>query len=95
MLTDFRKKNAQESAARQERRRLIKEIHEINRKMACAYVQFNLESDEDLIDSVIFRMQSLSARYRYLLRRVREENPTRQEQGELIRVNRAVNGEWG
>lgn len=94
MLLNLGKKNAKEIAAAEERRQIIKEIHEINRKMAHAYMQFNLEQDEDLIEATIFMMQSLNARYRYLLKQVREEEATRQEHGKIMQKNRMVAGEW-
>ncbi len=94
MLLNLGKKNAKEMAAAEERRQMIKEIHEINRKMAHAYMQFNLEQDEDLIEATIFMMQSLNARYRYLLKQVREEELTRQDHGKIMQKNRMVAGEW-
>lgn len=37
-----------------------------------AYGDFNNTSDEDLIESYVFEINSLHARYNYLLRRVKE-----------------------
>lgn len=73
----------------------IQEIHEIQRQMEQAYTLFNFEQDDDLIISAVYTMQALQARYRYLLRRIKEEgdypimeNPVASRRGRMI-------GEWG
>lgn len=41
-----------------------------------AYGSFNCTSDNDLIESYVFEINALQARYNYLLRRVKELEPT-------------------
>lgn len=93
MMINFGKKRAKDTVE-EERRKLIKEAREISRKLEHAYTQFNLEQDEDLIEATVFMMQSLNARYRYVLKRAREYELSYKEQGEIIRTNRMVVGEW-
>ena len=40
-----------------------------------AYTNFNSVSDPDLIESYVFEINALQARYTYLLRRVKELEP--------------------
>ena len=40
-----------------------------------AYANFNSVSDPDLIESYVFEINALQARYAYLLRRVKELEP--------------------
>lgn len=41
-----------------------------------AYGSFNRASDSELIESYVFEINALQARYNYLLRRVKELEPT-------------------
>lgn len=45
--------------------------------------RFSMESDPDLIESCIFELESLRARYRYLLRTARNEGVSCQEKVHL------------
>ena len=51
---------------------IIRQIRETSEKLNNAYSRFEYESNEDLLESVIFEIQSLKALYRYLLKRARE-----------------------
>lgn len=51
-------------------------IREVCRQLDNARLRFEMESDSDLIESTIYEMEALRARYRYLLRRAREEGIT-------------------
>ena len=51
---------------------IIRQIRETSEKLNNAYNRFEYESNEDLVESVIFEIQSLKAHYRYLLKKARE-----------------------
>ena len=52
---------------------LLRQIRETSDRLTAAHNRFENECDEDLLDSVIYEIQSLKALYRYLLRRAKEE----------------------
>lgn len=56
-----------------EKNLLLKQIRETSAKLAAAHNRFENECDEDLLDSIIYEIQSLKALYRYLLRMAKEE----------------------
>lgn len=58
-----------EESARQE---LLKALSRTRALMNQAYGDFNNTSDQDLIESYVFEINALRARYNYLLRRVKE-----------------------
>ena len=47
---------------------IIEEIKEVKNQLEEVEAKFNLISDSDLIDALIFEQRSLEARYTYLLR---------------------------
>ena len=51
----------------------IEAIREVCARMECGESQFAQEVDPDLIEGCIYEMESLRARYRYLLRTAREQ----------------------
>ena len=51
---------------------IVRQIRETSEKLNNAYSRFEYENNEDLLESVIFEIQSLKALYRYLLKRARE-----------------------
>ena len=51
---------------------LLNDIREVHAQMERANLRFSAETDTDLIESHIFEMESLGARYRYLLKSARE-----------------------
>ena len=55
-----------------ERNEIVRQIRETSEKLNNAYSRFEYENNEDLLESVIFEIQSLKALYRYLLKRARE-----------------------
>ena len=61
----------------------IEAIREVCQRMDMVETRFSMESDPDLIEGCIFEMESLRARYRYLLRKAREEGVTCQEKVHL------------
>ncbi len=52
---------------------LLRQIRETSARLTAAHNRFENECDEDLLDSVIFEIQSLKALYRYLIRMAKEE----------------------
>lgn len=55
-----------------ERQELMESLSHTRTLINQAYGGFNTASDGDLIDSYVFEINSLQARYNYLLRRVKE-----------------------
>ena len=58
---------------------IILAIREVCASIDAAQSRFQQESDPDLIESAIYELQSLRAKYRYLLRTAREKGITCQE----------------
>lgn len=59
-------------AREEERRELMQSLAHTRTLINQAYGGFNNASDGDLIESYVFEINSLHARYNYLLRRVKE-----------------------
>ena len=59
-------------AREEERRDLMRSLSHTRTLINQAYGGFNNTSDSDLIESYVFEINSLHARYNYLLRRVKE-----------------------
>lgn len=55
-----------------ERRELMTSLAHTRTLINQAYCGFNSVSDNDLIESYVFEINALQARYNYLLRRVKE-----------------------
>ena len=55
-----------------ERRALLEGLGQTRSLIAQAYAGFNAAKDPDLIESYVFEINALQARYSYLLRRVKE-----------------------
>ncbi|MBR3780589.1 MAG: DUF2508 family protein [Clostridia bacterium] len=51
---------------------LVMQIRDTSQKLESAYSRFENETNEDLLDSIIYEIQSLKALYRYLLKRAKE-----------------------
>lgn len=66
----FRKK--QPSPEEAERGALMEGLTRTRKLIAQAYSCFNTAHDPDLIESYVFEINALQARYSYLLRRVKE-----------------------
>lgn len=56
----------------EERTALMEGLARTRRLIAQAYSSFNSTHDPDLIESYVFEINALQARYSYLLRRVKE-----------------------
>ncbi len=55
-----------------ERQELLEGLSRTKALISQAYMLFNSVGDPDLIESYVFEINSLQARYSYLLRRVKE-----------------------
>lgn len=60
------------SALEEERRELMSSLSHTRTLINQAYGGFNTASDGDLIESYVFEINALQARYNYLLRRLKE-----------------------
>ena len=56
----------------EDRKRIVDEIREVSRLIACNDCWFELESDENLIEACIYQRGELNSRYRYLLKSARQ-----------------------
>lgn len=61
-----------EGAAEREKRDLAESLAQTGRQIQQAYRAFNSVYDPDLIEAAVYEIDSLQARYAYLLRRVKE-----------------------
>lgn len=61
----------------------IEAIREVCQRLDMAEARFSMESDPDLIEGCIFEIESLRARYRYLLRTAREQGISCAEKSHL------------
>ena len=59
-------------AAEKERQDLMRALSNTQVLIHQAYGRFNTTSDRDLIESYVFEINSLHARYNYLIRRFKE-----------------------
>lgn len=60
------------SPAKAERQELLEELARTRVLTNQAYSSFNHASDSDLIESYVYEINALQARYNYLLRRVKQ-----------------------
>lgn len=51
-------------------------IREVCHQLDCVQSRFEMETDSDMIESCIFEMESLRARYRYLIRLAKSQGAT-------------------
>ena len=65
----FRRRDRRREAERQE---LMSSLNHTRTLINQAYGSFNTVCDGDLIESYVFEINALQARYNYLLRRVKE-----------------------
>ena len=49
------------------------QLRDTSQRLASAYSRFENESNEDLLDSIIYEIKSLKALYRYLLKLAKEK----------------------
>ncbi len=56
--------------------RILREIRAVTADLACADTWFEFEEDSDMLESCIYYIESLKARYRYLLKKAKLNNVT-------------------
>ena len=72
MIQSARKSSSRRDLQEEERQELMSSLAHTRALINQAYGGFNTASDGDLIESFVFEINSLQARYNYLLRRVKE-----------------------
>jgi len=72
MIQSVRKSSPRRDAQKEERQELMNSLAHTRALINQAYGGFNTASDGDLIESFVFEINALQARYNYLLRRVKE-----------------------
>lgn len=55
-----------------EKQNILEELALVQNKLERAHVIFNFQTDIDLIESLIYYIESLESRYNYLIKRARE-----------------------
>lgn len=53
--------------------KLLADIRNVCRNLDAAYARFEYESDDDLVESAIFEIESLKAKYRHLIKLAKDE----------------------
>lgn len=80
----------QEQEDNHEKEKLLLDIKKVSGQIDRIETCFQMTCDEDLIDSCIYELESLHARYRYLLRKAKElgisQEPFRAEGQPAFRV---------
>jgi hypothetical protein len=54
---------------------LMQELSSTRTALANAYEKFNFVSDPEMVDSCIYEINSLKAKYNYLFRKLKEQEP--------------------
>lgn len=56
----------------EEKDSILREIRAVSEKIRCAQSRFDLVCESDLVDSCIYELESLNAKYRFLLQKARQ-----------------------
>ena len=83
-----------ERAEDTERRALLEGLGQTRSLIAQAYAGFNAAKDPDLIESYVFEINALQARYSYLLRRVKELDGRRRRSRDNCGGATRRQGDW-
>jgi hypothetical protein len=78
-----RREDAAQSEEKEERRQLLESLAQTRLLIHQAYTAFNSTGDSDLIESYVFEINALQARYSYLLRRIKELDGTNAAQADV------------
>lgn len=65
---------SQEVSTQVETKAILKEIREVSQQLQYIDQWFDMECNEDMIDSCIYQREALQARYRYLLSQAKQYN---------------------
>lgn len=68
----FREKMTRTAKKQEENDSVLREIRAVSEKIRCAQSRFNLVCEDDLVESCIYELESLNARYRFLLQKARQ-----------------------
>lgn len=71
-VSQYKRTARRKDANSEERRDLMDSLSRTRTLINQAYGGFNTANDGDLIESYVFEINSLQARYNYLIRRVKE-----------------------
>ena len=71
MLLDRARRRKETAKTQKEEAALLAQMQETARKLENAYARFDYEQNDQLLDAVIYEIQSLRALYRYLFLRAR------------------------
>lgn len=66
-------KNKEKDKAGREQTEIIEELETIKNRIDANETMFNLASDEEIIDAMIYEQKSLHSRYAYLLKVAKEK----------------------
>ncbi len=72
-ISVYRRYIRQPSPEERQQQHLVEEIRRTREALDNAYERFEQERDEVMLDCIIFEIQSLRARYRFLLKQARED----------------------
>lgn len=62
---------------------LREELQQTNVALKCAYDKFNYVTEPELIEASIYEISALKARYSYLLRCIKEQEPAARSGGRM------------
>ena len=63
---------------------LREELQQTNVALKCAYDKFNYVTEPELIEASIYEISALKARYSYLLRCIKEQEPAARSGGRTV-----------
>lgn len=67
-------KTTEEKGVTKEQKELISEIRDVYSQLKYTEKWFQFEEDDDLIDACIYQREVLNAKYKYLIRKAKQEN---------------------
>ena len=73
-LTEYFEEKLLRTSRERYRNELLSDIDRVTKKLSEIQNSYDLASDDDLIDAIIYEERSLQARYTYLLKLARQNN---------------------
>lgn len=67
------------SEAESEREQLMEGLRQTRGLLNCAYSQFNMYSDPDLVEACVYEINALRSRYAYYVRQVKRLDAQKEE----------------
>lgn len=68
----LREKNSPTATDLEEKEAILRELRAVSEKIRCAQSRFDLVCENDLVESCIYELESLHAKYRFLLQKARQ-----------------------